>query len=83
MTTKTINPNNKINQNKTNIIEIFNKWKQRPCSHCDHYTNIESLTQINNNQFLCPKCKTNQDIKSAQKAQPDLFIQQLDLFPPN
>jgi hypothetical protein len=54
--------------------------RQRACSICEDYAVVGAMATKPDGRVICAHCQTKLDRSAAEKAQPDLFVEQKGLF---
>ena len=52
----------------------------RACADCEHYSLVKTMITKPDGRVICQSCQTKLDRLAAEKAQPDLFVEQKGLF---
>ena len=54
--------------------------QMRACGDCFEYAPVKDMTTKADGRVICRSCQTKIDRLAAEKAQPDLFVEQKGLF---
>jgi hypothetical protein len=59
---------------------VHPRENMRACADCEEYSHVASMITKSDGRVICRSCQTTLDRLAAEKAQPDLFVEQKGLF---